>query len=73
MNCVTPFWQIITITLGSMGVGILTGAALFYPIGRRHGISVMCTHWRKAMREDQFNKFASSGIRGTPAPKDRRP
>lgn len=70
---VVPVWQLMLITFGSMGVGFLSGACLFYPIGRRHGIAVMAAHWRKAMREEKFNKFASSGIRGDTPAKDRRP
>lgn len=39
-------WMIIGITTLSMGVGLLSGAALFYPIGRRHGIAALAAHWK---------------------------
>lgn len=48
MTCDPVTWQIITIVGLSMGVGFLSGAALFYPIGRRHGILVMAAEWRKS-------------------------
>lgn len=47
MEC-TPstIWGIIGIVSLSMGVGLLSGAALFYPIGRRHGIAALAAHWK---------------------------
>jgi hypothetical protein len=50
-------YEVIGITLISWGVGFLAGAALFYPIGRRHGIEVMAEHWRTFNREKARGVF----------------
>ena len=44
--------QLIVAVLLAWSTGFLAGAALFYPLGRRHGIALMAAAWKKAMRDD---------------------
>lgn len=78
MTCDVPTWQVITITLGTMSCGFVSGAALFYGIGRRHGIEVMAAKYKEWYRgfENPINKIAADAgakVRGTTTTKDRSP
>ena len=46
------FWELLSAVVIMYGAGLLTGATLFYSLGRRHGMDVMAAAWRKSMRDD---------------------
>lgn len=48
-----PAWQLVLAVVFSWLVGFLSGAGLFYQIGRRHGIDAMAQAWREAIRRDR--------------------
>jgi hypothetical protein len=72
-----PLWQFIASIAFMWSVGFLAGATLFYPIGRRHGITVMADHmkkWRGRNEEDPIEKLAASvgaRVRGDIAAKNK--
>lgn len=50
--------QVIGLVMFSMSVGFLSGAALFYPIGRRDGIKALADHWKGVKLDDEVAKIA---------------
>jgi hypothetical protein len=72
-----PLWQFIISIVVMWSFGFLSGAALFYPIGRRHGIDALAEHmkkWRGGTNEDPIEKLAASvgaRVRGDIAAKNK--
>lgn len=44
-------YQLVALVIFTWGAGFLSAAALFYPIGRRHGIDALAKHWKESIKE----------------------
>lgn len=70
-----PTWAYIAVCLFSFLTGFLSAAALFYPVGRRHGIQALADHWKGVKRDDEVAKIARNAgakVRGPNQTTDTR-